>query len=81
LCHAVLATREWRVFRFLTPIFEVNGVTALGGPEAGRTTVDFTTGVRWIVRHADEVGIGWSFPVTGRRDSDCQLLLSYRMHF
>jgi hypothetical protein len=81
LFHTYVCTEDWHALRYLTPIIEVNGVTALNGGDSSQTVVDFTSGVRWIVRELDEVGIGWSFPVTGTENFDWQLWLSYRLHF
>lgn len=81
LYHTLACTQEWRAFRFLTPLIEANGITTLNGVDSGQTVLDLTTGLRWQVRKMDEAGVGWSFPVTGARDSDWQLILSYRRHF
>jgi hypothetical protein len=81
LFHTFLATREWRAFRFFTPIIELNGLTQLTEDGHGRTTVDLTGGVRWVVRGADEIGIGGSTPLTGTRDIDGEFRVSYRVHF
>ena len=81
LFHTFLATKNWRYFRFFTPIVEVNGVTLTNGDGYGETVVDLTAGLRWIVRAADEIGIGYSFPVTGTTNFDEQFIASYRLHF
>lgn len=81
LCHCFVNSEDWAYFRFLTALFEVNGVSTLNHPDSGRTVVDLTPGVRWIVREMDEVGIGWSFPVTGDQNFSNQLIFSYRLHF
>ncbi len=81
LFHTFVSTEDWTCLRYFTPIVEFNGVTALNGAESSRTVVDLTSGVRWVVRELDEVGIGWSFPLTGTEDFDWQMLLSYRLHF
>lgn len=81
LFHTFLATRDWRMFRFFTPIVELNGVTQLNEDGHGTTVVDMTGGVRWLVRGSDEIGIGVSAPITGRQNFDEQVILSYRLHF
>lgn len=81
LYHCCLCTEHWPIFRFLTPLIEANGITTLNEPGHGRTVLDLTTGFRWLVRDMDEVGVGWSFPVTGSQNFDRQLILSYRLHF
>ncbi len=81
LYHTLLSTECSDHFRWLTAAFEVNGVSAINGPDSGETTVDLTTGVRWVVRELDEVGIGWSFPVSGTQGFENQLIFSYRRHF
>jgi len=81
LFHTFIETEHAEAFRYFTPILEVNGVTTMNGPESGRTVVDLTTGVRWLVRDEDEVGIGWSFPITGDRNFDDLLVISYFRHF
>lgn len=81
LFHTFTGTEDALVFKYLTAIFEVNGATTLNGPDADRTVIDLTAGVRWIVREEDEVGIGWSFPVSGDQNFDSQLLISYFRHF
>lgn len=48
---------------------------------AGRTILDMTASFRWQRREADEMGVGWGFPVTGPRGFENQLWLSYRVHF
>ena len=81
LYHTMVGTADWCAFRYLTPLIELNGVSAVNGIDSGETTIDLTPGVRWIVREMDEAGVGWSFPVTGTENFDWQLLLSYRLHF
>ncbi|NIL97693.1 MAG: hypothetical protein GTO62_11335, partial [Planctomycetales bacterium] len=81
LYHTFLSTDQWCSFRYLTPLIEFNGVTALNGADSSETVLDVTPGVRWIVRDYDELGVGLSFPVTGTQNFDWQLLLSYRRHF
>ncbi len=81
LYHTFVSTESWRFFRYFTPAFEVNGLTALNGPKSGLTVVDLTLGFRWVLREFDEAGFGWSFPVTGRENFDHQLIFSYRIHF
>ncbi len=81
LFHTFTQTDGWQFFRFLTPIVEANGVTTLNGASQGDTSVHMTTGLRWIVREMDEVGFGWSLPITGDRLFESRYLLSYRWHF
>ena len=81
LFHTFVETECFRVFRFLTPIFELNGFTALNGPDSGETAVDFTGGVRWLMREEDEIGFGISFPITNTNNFDYQAIFSYRLHF
>lgn len=81
LFHTILATRDWRVFRFFTPIIELNGLTQLTEEGHGRTVLDVTGGVRWVVRGANEIGLGASYPMAGRRDFDELVIMSYRLHF
>jgi len=81
LYHTFTSTEDSCVFRFFTLAFEANGVTALNTTESSHTTLDLTTGVRWVARDADEVGLGWSFPVTGNQNFGCQFIFSYRVHF
>ena len=79
--HTCLSTEEWPVFRFWTAIAEVNGSSVMNSADAGQNFVDLTLGMRWLVREADEVGIGWSFPVSASEAFDQQLWMSYRLHF
>jgi hypothetical protein len=81
LYHTCLSTKDWRCLRFLTPAFEANGTTALNESGSGNTVLNLTTGIRWLVREVDEVGFGWSFPVTGSRQFQDQFIFSYRLHF
>ena len=81
LYHTFQSTENNRFFRYLTPALEFNGVTTLNGADSRQTILDVTTGVRWQRRDADEVGVGWSFPLTGRQGFENQLWLSYRVHF
>jgi hypothetical protein len=81
LFHTFLATKSWSVFRFFTPIVELNGLTQLNEDGYGRTVVDVTGGFRWVVRGADEIGIGVSHPISGATEFDDQVILSYRLHF
>ena len=61
LYHTFLSTECNHHFRWLTAAIELNGVSAINGPDSGETIVDMTTGLRWVVREMDEVGFGWSF--------------------
>lgn len=79
--HTFLSTECNTHFRWLTAAFEVNGVSAMNGPDSGETVVDLTTGLRWVVRDLDEIGFGWSFPVTGTQGFENELIFSYRRHF
>jgi len=81
LFHTFLATKSWSVFRFFTPIVELNGLTQLNEDGHGRTVIDVTGGCRWLVRGADEIGIGVSHPISGATEFDDQVILSYRLHF
>jgi hypothetical protein len=81
LFHTFVATQSWPVFRFFTPIVELNGLTQLNEAGHGQTVVDLTGGVRWVVRGTDEIGVGVSYPVTGAREFNDQVILSYRLHF
>lgn len=81
LYHTFVGTEHWNKFRYLTPLIEANGITALNEPGHGRTVLDLTTGFRWVVREMDEVGLGWSFPLTKSTNFDNQGILSYRYHF
>jgi hypothetical protein len=81
LFHTFISTGDNDYFRWFTAIFELNGVSAVNGPDSGETVVDLTTGVRWVVRDMDEVGFGWSFPVSGTQSFENQYILSYRRHF
>jgi len=76
-----LATQHWTCFRWLTPVVEFNGLTTLNGPESGRTVIDVTPGLRWIVRERDGVGFGVSFPITGSKEFDWQIIFKYSIHF
>lgn len=79
--HTILATRNWRIGRFFTPIIETNGLTRMNEAGYGRTVVDLTAGFRFLLRGSDEVGFGYSFPVSGAREFNDQFRFSYRLHF
>ena len=81
LCHTYMPSKYWTMFQYFTTVVEANGVTKLNGTNHGETIVDLTVGCRWIVREMDEIGVGWSFPVTGTENFENQMLLSYRLHF
>jgi len=81
LFHTFIATKSWPVFRFFTPIVELNGLTQLNEDGYGRTVIDLTGGVRWVVRGADEIGVGVSYSISGAREFNDQAILSYRLHF
>jgi hypothetical protein len=81
LFHTFLATKSWPVFRFFTPIVELNGLTQLNEDGYGQTVIDLTGGCRWLVRGADEIGVGVSYSISGAREFNDQAILSYRLHF
>lgn len=66
-----LGTQDWRRFNTVVGVLELNG---LGG-ESDRVYV--TPGVRWYLTQFDLIGVAGSFPITGARDFDSQILVSY----
>jgi len=81
IAQCLVGTADAAFFRYLTPSFEVNTTSTINGPESGRTVVNFTTGMAWIVTDANEMSVGWSFPVSGDRDFDNQFIAHYVRHF
>jgi hypothetical protein len=79
--HTIRATEGLRFFHWLTPLVEVNGLTTLNGDACGQTTVDLTPGLRWTVSDGIHAAVGWSFPITGTRDYDSQLIATSCIHF
>ena len=81
ISKTLLSTADWRMFRWLSPLIELNGVTALNGADSGKTVLNVSPGLRWIVRENDQVGLGFSFPVTGAQQYRSQLVVDYIRHF
>jgi hypothetical protein len=81
LGHTFGATKDFSCFRWLTPSLELNGLTSLDGSAAGRTEIDVTPGLRWVVNSKNYAAVGFSFPVTGARDYDSQLILDWNHDF
>jgi hypothetical protein len=65
----------------VTPFIELNGSTLLNGANYGRTTVDVTPGVFWTLGERNEFNVGASFPISGTRNFDYQVLMSWIRHF
>lgn len=63
-------------FSYPTLIAEVNGLTGVGGVDAGTTLVDLTAGLRWSIGDKTIAGLAASFPVTGPRDFETQFIFS-----
>lgn len=81
LMHTLQGTRCWSMFRWLTPLIEVNGRTLVNGEFPGRTVVELTPGVRWAISEKDHAGLGVSFPVSGTREFDSLFIFSFIHHF
>ena len=79
--HTFAGTKDCRYFRWFTPLIELNGSTLLNGAEYGRTVVNLTPGVRWFIGEENQFGVGMSFPITGDRDEQYQVIVSYIAHF
>lgn len=65
-----------KLFQFPTAIFELNGATGVGGPEAGTTILDLTPGLRWFIGDRLIAGAAVSLPVTGPREFETQFIAS-----
>jgi hypothetical protein len=77
LTHTFPGTGSWKYFQWLTPTIEWNGHTELDGPSSRRTVLNLMPGVIWMMGEKDQFGVGFAFPLTGSRDFDSQILLSY----
>jgi hypothetical protein len=77
LTHTFPGTGSWKYFQWLTPTIELNGLTELDSTSSGRTVLNLMPGIIWMQGPKDQFGVGFSFPVTGSRDFDSQILVSY----
>ena len=77
LTHTYPGTGSWKYFQWLTPTVELNGRTDLDGETSGRTVLNLMPGIIWMQGEKDQFGIGFAFPVTGARNFDSQILVSY----
>lgn len=80
LLHTFLSTHDVTLFRYLTPCLEINTEAVINGPASGRTVVDATLGLTWLMGDENEVSVGWSFPLSGDRNFDNQLLFNFIKH-
>lgn len=81
LGKTLLGTCDWRFFSYLTPLIELNGITALNGDESGATVIDLTPGFRWAVGEEDHAGFGVSFPITNEQNFTSRFIFSFNHHF
>jgi len=81
LTYTFAGTADWRLFRYMTPVSEFNGYTLLNGPDSHRSVLNYTGGLRWIMRDHDQCGIGFSVPMIGDRDFNHEVIISYLIHF
>jgi hypothetical protein len=67
----------------IQPLIELEGATALNGPERGRTVVNVSPGIKFAPPHSEhwQVGFGAGFPITNTKDFDTRLVLSVFYHF
>jgi hypothetical protein len=65
----------------VTPFVELNGATILNGAVYGRTTIDITPGIFMVLGERNEFNFGASFPISGARNFDYQILMSWIRHF
>jgi hypothetical protein len=81
LSHTLRSTEHLCFFHWLTPFVELNGQTMLNGDSSGRTVVNLTPGLRWAVNEENHAALGFSVPLSGVREYDSQLILSWCHHF
>ncbi len=64
-------------------LVELDGETALNGHEEGETVVNLTPGVKFhpFENRALQIGVGVSFPISGREEFEFQGLLAVFCHF
>lgn len=67
----------------IQPLIELEGVTALNGPERGATVINISPGIKFAPPHNEhwQVGFGVGFPITSTRNFDTRLVLSVFYHF
>jgi hypothetical protein len=65
------------------PLIEMDGATALNGPESGRTVINISPGIKFMPPHSEhwQFGFGAGFPVTNTKDFNARLVLSVFYHF
>ncbi len=80
LLHTFLGTHDARLFRYLTPSLEINTAAVINGPASGRTVVDATVGLTFVVGDESEVSLGWGVPLSGSRNFDHQFLFNFIKH-
>ncbi len=78
--HSFLNTADFAMFRYLTSSLELNTEVVINGPSAGDTVVDATLGLTWLVGDENELSVGWSFPLSGDRNFDTQLVFNLIRH-
>lgn len=71
--YRIDATENGYWFRYLSPLIELNGVTAADG----ESVVNLTPGLRWVLAEFGVVGVGYSFPVSPEEEFDSRFFLSY----
>lgn len=59
-----------------TTTLEFNGVTGVGGAEAGASILDITPGLRWSVGTKTFAGVALSVPLTNEREFDTLFIFS-----
>lgn len=67
----------------IQPLIEMDGATALNGPESGRTVINISPGIKFMPSHSEhwQFGFGAGFPVTNTKDFNARLVLSIFYHF
>jgi Putative MetA-pathway of phenol degradation len=63
-------------FRNPTPTIEFNGTVGVGGLDAGRSVLDVTPGLRWMMGKRTFAGVAMSVPMTGQREFETQYIFS-----
>jgi hypothetical protein len=67
----------------IQPLIELDGATALNGPERGTTVINISPGIKFAPPRSEhwQVGFGAGFPITHTKEFDTRLVVSVFYHF